>query len=82
MTFSDITRSNIDNGQSPITGAEPATDTDSATKRNITTADTLMDLVRNLFPPNIIQAATMQMKTELTYPGMDENGTVSPYINV
>ena len=25
-------------------------------ERNITTEDTLMDLVRNLFPPNIIQA--------------------------
>ena len=24
-------------------------------KRNITTADTLMDLVRNCFPPNIVQ---------------------------
>jgi Na+/H+-dicarboxylate symporter len=56
----------------PGSGAEPVTDTSTAPKRNITTQDTLMDLVRNLFPPNIIQACTMQMKTELVYPGSDE----------
>ena len=27
-------------------------------KKNVTTADTLMDLVRNLFPENIIQVKT------------------------
>jgi len=42
------------------------------TKRNVTTADTLMDLVRNCFPPNIIQAALQQYKTELVYPGETE----------
>merc|ERR1719244_398659 len=39
------------------------------TKRNVTTADTLMDLVRNCFPPNFIQATVQQYKTELIYPG-------------
>jgi len=39
------------------------------TKRNVTTADTLMDLVRNCFPPNIMQATLQQYKTELVYPG-------------
>ena len=34
-------------GASPIEKSEP--------ERNITTEDTLMDLVRNLFPPNIVQ---------------------------
>ena len=41
------------------------------TSRNLTTEDTLMDLVRNCFPPNIIQATTQQYKTMLIYPGMD-----------
>ena len=38
-------------------------------KENVTTADTLMDLVRNLFPPNIIQATIQQRQTEIIYPG-------------
>ena len=38
-------------------------------KRNVTTADTLMDLVRNCFPPNIIQATMQQYRTTLIYPG-------------
>jgi len=42
---------------------------EQTTKRNITTADTLMDLLRNCFPPNIIQAGLQQHKTELIYPG-------------
>ena len=36
-------------------------------KRNITTADTLMDLVRNLIPPNIIQATLQQQVTTVTF---------------
>jgi len=53
----------------PGSGAEPV---EKQTKeRNITTEDTLMDLVRNLFPPNIIQAATKQASTELIYPNND-----------
>jgi len=42
---------------------------DTIAKRNVTTPDTLMDLVRNCFPPNIIQATVQQYKTELIYPG-------------
>ena len=34
---------------------------------NITTADTLMDLVRNLIPPNIIQATMQQQVTAVTF---------------
>ena len=37
--------------------------------RNVTTADTLMDLVRNCFPPNIVQATMQQYRTTLVYPG-------------
>ncbi len=37
--------------------------------RNVTAADTLMDLARNLFPPNLIQATIQQYRTVLIYPG-------------
>ena len=37
--------------------------------KNLTTADTLMDLGRNCFPRNIIQAAIQQYSTEVIYPG-------------
>ena len=40
-------------------------------KKNVSTADTLMDLLRNSFPPNIIQATLQQYHTELIYPGED-----------
>lgn len=53
----------------PGTGATPVESTQK--ERNITTEDTLMDLVRNLFPPNIVEACTKQMYTELIYPGND-----------
>lgn len=36
--------------------------------RNVTTVDTLLDLVRNLFPPNIVQACTEQTRTVLVPP--------------
>ena len=32
-----------------------------------------MDLLRNCFPPNIMQAALQQYKTVLKYPGEGEN---------
>lgn len=42
---------------------------DVASSRNVTTADTLMDLIRNCFPPNIVQATIQQYRTSLIYPG-------------
>merc|ERR1719418_54372 len=42
---------------------------DPAKKKNVTTADTLMDRLRNSFPPNIVQATTQQYKTLIIYPG-------------
>merc|ERR1712032_1240914 len=46
-----------------------AEEQDLSNRRNITTADTLMDLVRNMFPPNIVAATMHQTKLELIYPG-------------
>ena len=40
-------------------------------KKNVTTEDTLMDLVRNCFPDNIIRATMQQYKTHLIYPEVD-----------
>lgn len=36
--------------------------------RNTTTVDTMLDLIRNMFPPNIIQACLEQLQTVLTPP--------------
>ena len=44
---------------------KPTTEGDT---KNVTTADTMMDLIRNCFPPNIIQANIQQHKTVLIYP--------------
>lgn len=44
--------------------------------RNVTTVDTLMDLFRNMFPPNLIQACTHQYRTVLVPPKY-ENGNIS-----
>ena len=53
----------------PGENAKPVVETDTE-KRNITTVDTLMDLVRNLFPENIIQAAIEKVQTVSVYPGI------------
>ncbi|KAK7862962.1 hypothetical protein R5R35_004913 [Gryllus longicercus] len=39
--------------------------------RNILTVDTLMDLVRNMFPPNLVQACIQQYQTVLEHPNED-----------
>lgn len=38
-----------------------------AMKRDVLTQDTLMDLIRNLVPPNIIQATFQQYQTQLSH---------------
>ena len=41
----------------------------------VTTEDNLMDVIRNLVPPNIAQAFTQQASTELKYPDKEDNRT-------
>ena len=45
---------------------------DKPNDRNVTTADTLMDLIRNVFPPNLIEACISQTSTVLMYPESKE----------
>lgn len=53
----------------PGKGAEESTSNQSKGEmRNVTTADTLLDLVRNMFPPNLVQACLEQYQTVLTPP--------------
>jgi len=49
---------------------------DKVEKRNVTTSDTLMDLIRQMVPPNLIQATMQGYRTSLKYPG-NENFTDS-----
>jgi len=49
---------------------------DQTTKRNVLTSDTLMDLLRNCFPPNIIQAALQQYQTTIIQPVVADNETM------
>ncbi|XP_049783239.1 excitatory amino acid transporter 1 isoform X1 [Schistocerca cancellata] len=44
----------------------------SGSSRNVTTVDTLMDLIRNMFPPNLVQAAIAQTQTALIPPTEEE----------
>ncbi|KAI1296730.1 Excitatory amino acid transporter 3 [Halotydeus destructor] len=43
--------------------------------RVVTTADTVLDLIRNIFPPNLIEACTVQYSTLLTVPEGSPNET-------
>lgn len=53
----------------PGKGAEESTSNQSKGEmRNVTTTDTLLDLVRNMFSPNLVQACLQQYQTVLTPP--------------
>lgn len=64
-----------------VTSMQPgATDTDTAASkaskaRLVTTADTLMDLVRNAFPPNVIEACVTQFSTIVIKPPGNASNT-------
>uniref|UniRef100_A0A2M3Z6Q8 Amino acid transporter n=1 Tax=Anopheles braziliensis TaxID=58242 RepID=A0A2M3Z6Q8_9DIPT len=57
--------------------ADEATEEQKGGPRNVTTVDTLLDLVRNMFPPNLVQSCIQQYQTVLTPP---ENNPSEPDI--
>uniref|UniRef100_A0A6M2DZV3 Amino acid transporter n=1 Tax=Xenopsylla cheopis TaxID=163159 RepID=A0A6M2DZV3_XENCH len=56
-----------------------ATGIGAAATRNVLTSDTLMDLVRNMFPPNIVQATISQFRTILVPPVNATGVPISEY---
>lgn len=57
----------IDRGPAEI-GNSPQNNTSSVKPRHTTTTDTMLDLVRNMFPPNLVQATLSQYQTVLIPP--------------
>ena len=53
------------------TDASESSPRETSISRNVTTIDNFMDLFRNLFPPNLVEACIMQTVTVLEYPGND-----------
>jgi len=64
-------------------GGQEKPEEDEEQKRNVLTADTMMDLLRNCFPPNIIQATIQQYRTKLEEPSMNMNDSrTGAFINM
>ena len=55
----------------PGSSVSGSPDVEAAAHANVTTEDTLMDLLRNCFPPNLIQATMQQYRTHIIYPEVD-----------
>lgn len=51
---------------------------DTAEQKPVYTADTLLDLVRNLFPPNIVEATIFQYRTVLVKPRINATEVLPP----
>ncbi|CAB0043709.1 unnamed protein product [Trichogramma brassicae] len=55
------------------------TDDSQTPQRIVTTTDTILDLIRNIFPPNLVQACLSQYRTELIPPVNKSNVTNNKY---
>lgn len=55
--------------------SQPANHTSLTKYRKVTTTDTMLDLFRNMFPPNIVQACIEQYQTVLTPPNEQSNSS-------
>lgn len=47
--------------------------------REVTTPDTLLDLIRQMFPPNLLQATMQQYRTTLIHPGCENENCTGYY---
>ena len=45
----------------------------------MTTPDTLLDLIRQMFPPNLLQATMQQYRTTLIHPGCENENCTGYY---
>ena len=54
-----------------VNGSHEDVDPADHPQKNVTTEDTLMDLLRNCFPQNLIQATMQQYRTHIIYPEVD-----------
>lgn len=57
----------------PGVGVDMHNSSPNSIERNVTTEDNLMDVIRNLVPPNIAQALMQQVSTESKYPDKEDN---------
>ena len=60
-----------------VSTSDTSLESKSEVKRNVSTADTLMDLLRNCFPPNIVRASLQQYQTVLVYPENDVSFSIN-----